>query len=96
MIHHRKNTEKLSLDESNEVKKYIDIYRSNNFKEHYEVNSYISKMNLWNDFPNIRSLNDHGDNIEIPGILPRFYAIICKELEIDGAGGASLDKATPY
>ena len=92
----KRYSNKISLSEDNEVKQYIKIFKDNNFKEHYEVNVYISQNKLWDDFSNIRSLNDHGDYKEIPGILPKFYAIICKELDIDGAGGHSLDKANPY
>lgn len=93
---YKKYFDKISLSESNEIKKYIDLFKDNKFKEHYEVNNYITKNGFWNDFSNIRSLNDHGIYKEIPGILPKFYAIVCKELEIDGAGGTSLDKANRY
>lgn len=85
----------ISLQELNEIKNYINIYKKHNFKEHYEVNEFISKMNLWGKFPKIRSLNDHG-SYRVQGILPKFFAIICEELNIEGASGAPLDRATPY
>lgn len=87
---------KLTTAEEKEVNQYIKIYIDNGFQEHFEVNNYISQNNMWNLFPNIRSLNDHANNKEIPGILPKFYAIVCKKLDIDGAGGAALDKSEPY
>ena len=87
---------KLSLAEENEVNQYIKIYIDNGFQEHFEVNRYISQNNMWDSFPNIRSLNDHAHNKEIPGVLPKFYAIVCKRLGIDGAGGVALDKAEHY
>ena len=95
-IYLEKNGSHLSLKESQEINQYTKIFLENNFKEHYEVNRYISKMNLWDEFPNIRSLNDHGENKDIPGILPKFYAIVCKKLEITGAGGTPLDQAKHY
>ena len=91
-----KKFKNLTVPEENEISHYIKIYIDNGFQEHYEVNSYISKNNIWDLFPNIRSLNDHGIHKEIPGILERFYAIVCKRLDIDGAGGTPLDKAEHY
>ena len=85
-----------SIDEDYELDEYIKIYTKHGFKEHYEVNHHITKNNLWNKFPNIRSLNDHSGYKGIPGILPKFYAKVCERLEIKGAGGSPLDKATHY
>jgi len=96
MPQYPRNQENLTLSESNEVDQYIKIYREHNFQEHYEVNAYITRMNLWDSFPSIRSLNDHGDHKQIPGILPRLFGIICKRLNIGGSGGTPLDGSTPY
>ncbi len=85
-----------SIDEDKELDEYIEIYTKYSFKEHYEVNHYITKNELWNKFPNIRSLNDHASHKGIPGILPKFYAQVCERLEIEGAGGSPLDKAIHY
>lgn len=82
--------------EINQVKRYVAIFRSNSFQVHYEVNHYITNHNLWNQFSKIRSLNDHGLHKGIPGILPKYFAVVCELLEITGAGGAPLDKAEPY
>lgn len=95
-IYLEENGSNLSFKESHEINHYTKIFLENGFKEHYEVNRYISKMNLWDEFQNIRSLNDHGENKNIPGILPKFYAIVCKKLEITGAGGTPLDQAKHY
>jgi len=96
MVFKKKVYTKLNTDEEQEVNRYIQIYIENDFKEHFEVNKYISFNNMWDLFPNIRSLNNHANNKEIPGILPKFYAIVCKKLDIKGAGGAALDKAEHY
>ncbi len=84
------------MDEERELNEYIDIYLKNGFKEHYEVNDYITKNNLWDNFSNMRSLNDHRGCKNILGILPKFYAQVCKRLNIEGAGGSPLDNATHY
>ena len=86
----------ISHEEALEIDNYIQIYRENDLNEHYEVNMYISRNNLWGNFVNIRSLNDHGESKNIPGILPKFYAAVCKELNIGGAGGDPLDNARSY
>ena len=85
-----------SIDEDNELDEYIKIYKKYSFKEHYEVNHYITNNKLWTKFPNIRSLNDHARHKGIPGILPKFYAQICDKLKIVGSGGSPLDQAVHY
>ena len=86
----------LSSIEFEQIKRYISIYKENSFQEHYEVNQYITNNDLWDEFSKIRSLNDHGSHKGIPGILPKFYGVACKMLNISGADGAPLDKAEPY
>jgi hypothetical protein len=82
--------------EINQVRRYVGIFRSNLFQEHYEVNNFITNHGLWNQFFKIRSLNDHGLHKGIPGILPKYFKVVCELLAITGACGAPLDKAEPY
>lgn len=91
-----KSKYKLSNNEWTQVKEYVAIYIKYSFKEHYEVNNYISKHNLWYNFTDIRSLNEHGSHKNIPGIMPNFYAAVCEILEITGANGSPLTKAERY
>lgn len=86
----------LSLKESHEINEYIKIFNEQGYKQHYQVNNYITDNHTWDKFPSIRSLNDHGKNKDIPGIQQKFFAIICKELNISGAGGDPLDKCKLY
>ena len=88
--------EALSLNEANEVNAYIKIFRENGFKEHFQVNEFITNKDKWNEFPTIRSLNDHGEHKKIPGVLPKYFDMVCSILKINGANGRSLDKATHY
>ena len=85
-----------TVDEDTELARFIEIYKICNLKEVHEVCNYITKNKLWNKFSNIRSLNDHSGNKEIPGILPKFFTQVCKKLDIKGAGGLPLDKAVHY
>ena len=79
-----------SDEEFKELQQWIKIYRKNNCKDHYEVNNYISRNNLWDKFPNIRSKNTHDNGYVADGIHPNFYEIICKALDISGANGTPL------
>jgi hypothetical protein len=83
-------------DENKEIHEYLKIFLNNGFKEHYQVNNYITQKNMWNNFKIMRSLNDHGEHKNIKGIQPKYYAIICKRLNISGAGGKQLDDVHLY
>ncbi|MBK3456713.1 MULTISPECIES: hypothetical protein [Pseudomonas] len=87
---------KLTKEEMVQIKNYMIIYGSNNFNTQKMANNFITANNLWDEFPSIRSLNDHGSHKNIPGILPKFYRITCAVLEIVEGGGEKLTKATKY
>ena len=93
---HQVNGKKLSHQETEEVNAYVKIYRDNGFTMHFQVNEYISGNNLWAKFPNIRSLNDHGEFTEIPGIQPKYFEIACQLPGITGGDGRPLDAFRKY
>lgn len=74
----------------NEIIKYISIFIENSFTKHYQVNQHIEKNNLWNDFLELRSKNNHGEHKTVYGIEPKYFSLICKALEVSGCGGAPL------
>lgn len=80
----------LTESESDEVIRYVDIFKSNNFAEHFQVNKYITDNGLWNNFIKIRSLNDHWLSKDVPGIQPKYFKIICRLLDIQGGNGSPL------
>ena len=88
--------ENLTYAEIQEINEYIKIYHENGFAKHYEVNEYISTNSLWEQFPNIRSLNNHGDHKDIEGIQPKYFEIICQQLKISGENGLPLDAYRQY
>lgn len=88
--------ESLSAEESCEVDEYIRIYKREGFSKHPEVNDFIWKNGLWDNFKAIRSLNDHGNFKEIEGIQPKYFEIICNILNISDEGGLPLDSYTKY
>jgi hypothetical protein len=88
--------ESLSAAESCEVDEYIRIFKREGFSKHTEVNDFISKNELWNNFKTIRSLNDHGKFKEIEGIQPKYFEVICHILNISDEGGLPLDSYTKY
>ncbi|PST99298.1 hypothetical protein [Photobacterium iliopiscarium] len=86
----------LSQAESSEIQEYIGIFKENGFSKHTQVNDYITSNNLWEHFPTIRSLNDHGEYREIEGIEPQYFEVVCRILNISGEGGRSLDNFKKY
>ena len=87
---------KLSCAEIAELKEYTEIFIENKFEVHHEVNQFISEHKRWSDFSCIRSLNDHGDNKGVPGILPKFFKAVCILLGVSGDNGTPLDRAIKY
>jgi hypothetical protein len=76
---------------------YTTFYKYNNCKEHHEVNTFISKYQLWDLFPIIRALNDHGACKKgIKGISREAFAEVCTRLNIKGDNGALLDRSVHY
>lgn len=86
---------KLSVSEMSQLKAYLAIYAEKGFKRQSDANQYITDNNLWDKFKDIRSMNDHGQYVNIPGILPKFYKVTCEILKLAGLG-APLTKATKY
>jgi hypothetical protein len=84
--------------ENKEMKNYLAIYYKNNFVEHYEVNTYITQNDLWDNFFVIRSKNYHlNHKSPIRGILPKYFAVICEKLNMqDEKKGNPLEYAKSY
>ena len=80
----------LTVEQVCQILIYIRIYKTESFTEHWQVNKYISKHNLWNYFSELRSLNDHGHTNKIKGITPLYFALICRVLEINADDGEPL------
>ena len=93
---YKSQRKQLTSEQRTEIDKWIEIYKRHQFETQVQVNQYITVNKLWDYFPKIRSLNDHGIHKNVPGVLPEVYAAISKELELSGTRGAPLDKATPY
>lgn len=86
----------LTKPEMLQIKNYMAIYSENKFKTQKAANTYITDSKRWDEFQDIRSMNDHGVHINIPGILPKFYRITCEILKLIRGNGAQLTKATKY
>ncbi|MCE7556445.1 hypothetical protein [Aliivibrio fischeri] len=86
------------LDSStfNEILAYVTMFVQLRFKEHWQVNNLISKMNSWNQYPNIRSINTHRNGKEVEGIYPEYYALVCEILNIMGDNGTPLVHSRRY
>ncbi|WP_017221374.1 cold-shock protein [Moritella dasanensis] len=87
---------RVTNEQIKEIKQYVRIYKTERYSKHHEVNTYITKNQVWGQFSNIRSMNDHGNSKTVPGILPKFYSIVCEILSISGDNGAPLLKSEAY
>ncbi|WP_422732354.1 hypothetical protein ACOV1V_09645 [Leclercia pneumoniae] len=80
-----------------ELALYISLFKEIGATEHYEVNEYITNNDMWYEFSQIRSLNDHGRGKEnIPGIQPKFFREVCQRLKISGGKGSPLVRSKQY
>jgi hypothetical protein len=88
--------ESLSDETKDQIAAYINIFKNYNCDQHWQVNNIISENNDWGKFDKIRSMNNHGHRKLIKGIMPKYFAIICKTLEIEADDGERLIDYTPY
>lgn len=80
-----------------ELSRYIAIFKEIGATEHYEVNEHITIHDMWDEFRNIRSMNNHGRGKDsIPGIQPKFFREICQRLRISGGNGSPLVSSKQY
>jgi hypothetical protein len=92
----RASFQDLSINQIEQLLKYLWIYRTEYCSEHWEVNEHITENNLWGDFLELRSLNNHGYTSRIKGITPKFFAIVCKVLSVGSGNGAHLKGYQKY
>ena len=86
----------LTDEERREVEGYVEIFVTQEFKEHWQVNDWIGLFDSWDNFRSIRSINDHVVAKGLEGIHPRFFAIVCELLDIHKFDGSPLIKSTKY
>lgn len=86
----------LTNDEIEQLLNYLWIFKTQDCSAHYEVNQYISNNDLWEDFSELRSLNDHGYRKRIRGIAPHFYAIACGAMNMAKGDGQPLEDYERY
>ena len=79
-----------------QITRYIAIFKRRNFKEHWQVNEFISRKNAWEEFDALRSNNLHANDFTAKGIYPNYYRIVCEILNISGDDGAHLVNADRY
>lgn len=65
----------LSDETWSQVIKYISIYWKQSCNTHYEINKYITKNDIWDEFKEIRSINNHGSNKVFEGITPKYFKL---------------------
>jgi len=86
----------INICEAIEIYNYMKDFEENGFQNLNELNNYITENDEWEYYPTIRSLNTHGDYKNIPGIQPKFYSIVCKELKVGRGKGRPLTSCKRY
>ncbi|MBY0446784.1 MAG: hypothetical protein K2Q15_16435 [Burkholderiales bacterium] len=79
-----------------EVLKWVNVFNDGRCTYQKDANEIITRENRWNEFPNLRSLNDHGMHKRVPGIESNYYSLFCYLLGCGGAGGAPLEASHKY
>lgn len=97
-LHYRSSNHdiRVGIQDCYEIMHYVQIYKEKSCTEQAEANNIISQERIWDEFPHIRSLNDHTIHLNVPGILPVYYAIVCKLLNIKGGRGLPLTNFRQY
>lgn len=81
----------------NEFSRYMAFFDLLNTSRHGRVNNYITRHGRWDEFPELRSLNDHGEGKEnVPGIWKWAYREVCRRRNITNGGGAPLRGCRGY
>lgn len=86
----------LSHEEIAEVETYVQLFQSEGFASHWQVNDWISAHGQWDSFTHIRSINDHVVAKGLCGIQPKFYRIVCVMLGLAVEDGSPLLEAKKY
>lgn len=86
----------LTNHELAEAIRWVRIYIINKFNKHFEVNEFITKHDLWDEFTHIRSFNDHNMYKNIRGIKPKIYKAVCNEFGVSGNNGLPLTSYKEY
>jgi hypothetical protein len=92
----RKVANRCSDKEIEQLSLYLAIYKKKHCTEHWQVNALISKHSVWSKFDELRSHNTHESGYVAEGILPKYFAIICRALKISHSGGSHLLDAEAY
>jgi len=86
----------INICEAIEIFNYIRCFNENFFQNLNELNNYITECDEWEYYPSIRSQNTHGHYKNVLGIQPKYYSIVCKELQINRGKGIPLDSYKRY
>jgi len=76
---------------------YYKLMKEKNFHSQRDLNYYLTQENKWDDFPEIRAINTHGEFSGIRGITPKAYAKVCRLMDKEiSSGGRPLVNSERY
>jgi hypothetical protein len=79
-----------------EVISYVALMKKLGIQDQGKCNEYITRALLWDEFSNIRAMNDHGYGREIEGITRKAYRLVCELMNLDSGFGAPLLHSRQY
>lgn len=85
------NQHSLSQDHK-EIRQYVQLMQENGIDTIVEMNKYISKNNMWDDFSSIRRENTYGSGFTSIGVSKDAYKSICELYETEDLITTSLIK----
>lgn len=87
----------LTNTEKHEIAEFICIYKRNDYEALWMVNDFLTNSDSWDNFPTIRSMNTYnGFDMSIPGIQPRYFAIVSNLLHHAHSPKTYIEKITYY
>lgn len=85
-----------SDDAWGEIISYVALMNRLGIRDQGKCNEYITRAGLWDEYPNIRAMNDHGYGREIEGITRSAYSLVCKLINLKNGFGAPLLQSRKY
>ncbi|MCW8093215.1 hypothetical protein [Alteromonas sp. ASW11-130] len=79
-----------------EIISYVALMKRLGIRDQGKCNEYITRADLWDEYSNIRAMNDHGYGRELEGITRSAYALVCKLINLQNGFGAPLLHSRKY
>ena len=86
----------LSENQINQLTKYIYVVEYFKIKSHWIANHIISLNDDWDSYADIRSINRHGNDKTVKGIIPKCFFVIIRLCQFNRGKGGTLEAFERY